>query len=415
MKPTSNPAVIHRCFDTLGAEVEATWRRQDYDERVFGDIAVAALARHRLPRRITPAGVLELVSGDRPMPPQLIERIEFGEPPITVYQTSRFQIDVLFWMDGTTSIHGHAFSGAFQVLAGSSVHGVYGFRGRRVSAGFELGELRLRDMELLRLGDVRPIVGGHAVIHSLFHLDRPSTTLVVRTRREVQFEPQLTFLPPGVAYNYDPQDDRAWRRAQALAALRVVDEPRYWRWLSRHAHTLELHGLFLVLQQSYQLDDGARMRICLAAARRRRGEAVDLMLAALDRARAIRWIVSLRQQVHDPALRYFLAVLMNAPGRKQVLSLLRAREPRCDPRRVFASHLRALSKLRDGTGHPLVGWESDEDADQLVRLILEERAWSRVLRALRTRYEGVDAQLTELRAFHDHLMRHPLLAAWWRP
>jgi hypothetical protein len=35
------------------------------------------------------------------------------------------RIEALFWVDGTTSIHQHSFSGAFQVLAGKSIHSRY--------------------------------------------------------------------------------------------------------------------------------------------------------------------------------------------------------------------------------------------------------------------------------------------------
>ncbi|MFN2514442.1 MAG: hypothetical protein ABR568_23900, partial [Pyrinomonadaceae bacterium] len=44
----------------------------------------------------------------------------FGNPPITLFAGPRFHIDVYYWLDGTTSIHQHSFTGAFQVLLGSS-------------------------------------------------------------------------------------------------------------------------------------------------------------------------------------------------------------------------------------------------------------------------------------------------------
>jgi hypothetical protein len=51
-----------------------------------------------------------------------------------VYAGRRFYVEVVFWAEGTTAIHQHSFSGAFQVLVGSSIHTLYGFeRGEAVA------------------------------------------------------------------------------------------------------------------------------------------------------------------------------------------------------------------------------------------------------------------------------------------
>ena len=85
----------------------------------------------------------------------------FSNLPITMFSSTRFYIDVYFWLDGTTTIHQHGFAGAFQVLTGSSLHGEYKFRVKRaVSPHFNLGELSLKEVRLLRRGDIRKIIPG---------------------------------------------------------------------------------------------------------------------------------------------------------------------------------------------------------------------------------------------------------------
>ena len=95
-------------------------------------------------------------------------------------------------MDATASIHQHAFSGAFRVVTGSSLHSEYEFvEQARVSQLLLLGEVRTQRLEALTRGDVRRITSGRAgLVHSLFHLDQPSVTLVIRTYGEPWAQPQ---------------------------------------------------------------------------------------------------------------------------------------------------------------------------------------------------------------------------------
>jgi len=69
----------------------------------------------------------------------------FGQPPITLFHHDRFYIEALFWLSSTTSIHQHAFAGAFSVLAGSSVQARYRFEPRTgVERRLRFGHVSLR-------------------------------------------------------------------------------------------------------------------------------------------------------------------------------------------------------------------------------------------------------------------------------
>src|SRR5213075_397838 len=92
----------------------------------FPQLAERALHEAALHQHVE---VLDIVrwtlSADR-LPKQNLEAT-FGNPPLTLYTCGGFYIQALFWLDGTTSIHDHAFSGAFTVLAGSSIHSRFEF------------------------------------------------------------------------------------------------------------------------------------------------------------------------------------------------------------------------------------------------------------------------------------------------
>jgi hypothetical protein len=103
-------------FDKLGAEVEETWREQNYNEDLFPAIAADALRRANLPSKLSAWDVIQWTLAQSELPPQKDPTAKFGDPPITLFVSPRFYIDVYFWLDGTTAVHQHAFAGAFQVL-----------------------------------------------------------------------------------------------------------------------------------------------------------------------------------------------------------------------------------------------------------------------------------------------------------
>src|SRR2546426_3345089 len=172
-----------KVFNELGELVETNWRKRDYLEDEFPEIAAHALAEIDLAKAgVSPWEIIRWLHAEPQLTRQQDIEGSFGNPPITLYNGPRFYIDIYFWLDGTTDIHQHGFAGAFQVLTGSSLHSRYSFREEQaINEHFLLGQVSLRDVELLRAGDIRTIIPGKEHIHSLFHLDRPPCTITVRT------------------------------------------------------------------------------------------------------------------------------------------------------------------------------------------------------------------------------------------
>ena len=155
------PAVTISAIDELGANLEQAWRGNDYDAEVFPELATTTLRQSRLAEQVTPQEVVEMVFAGGTLPQQEDPLATFGQPPVTLFRGRRFYIDALFWVDGTTSIHQHGFSGAFCVLHGSSIETTFRFDlERNVDSLFKLGTLQILSSALLRQGDVRPIASG---------------------------------------------------------------------------------------------------------------------------------------------------------------------------------------------------------------------------------------------------------------
>ena len=81
--------------------------------------------------------------------------------PLVVYRGDGFYIELLIWVDGSTSIHQHGFSGVFRVIEGSSLHSVYNFRPtRRINSRALVGDIRFISLNYLKTGDQRRITSG---------------------------------------------------------------------------------------------------------------------------------------------------------------------------------------------------------------------------------------------------------------
>jgi hypothetical protein len=144
-----------KLINLLGQDIEEEWRSVEYDESRLPDIASKALRNASLDKKITAWNIVEWVVSQSVLPEQRDLRAQFGDPPITVFNAPRFHIDVYFWLEGTTTIHRHAFCGAFQVLEGSSIHGHYSFDTKeQVNSFTKTGDLSLVSCKVLETGAI---------------------------------------------------------------------------------------------------------------------------------------------------------------------------------------------------------------------------------------------------------------------
>ncbi len=332
-------------FQELGREIEDKWRRVHYDESLLPSLAADGLRRADLPSKTNVWEVVEWALGETELPRQRDISGKFGDPPLTVYSGPRFHIDLYFWFEGTTSIHQHGFCGAFQVMHGSSIHSWYGFdREKRVNAFTEIGSMTLRKCELLTVGDVQEILPGRAYIHSLFHLDQPSVTIVVRTDRSPLDLPQYNYFKPSLAVDPYFEQETVTKKTQLAMALIRAKHPDADRMIGAWLAECDFQTVFGLLSnlrrvlssnsvdQLFKLEAPAdRFRMFLDIAGEHHGIEAEVLRAVFDRLDTIDAIVERRGLVTDAELRFFLALLLNVDGREAILSLIRQRFPDADP------------------------------------------------------------------------------------
>lgn len=401
-------------FRLLGEDLRATWETSGF---AAGDLpAIATDALTTAWARSPPPSLDEVLrwlwTADELPEQEDLER-KFGQPPITLYNCSEFHISLLLWHTGTTSCHQHGFSGAFSVLHGSSLQGRYRFQlTRPIDARINIGTLELQAVDVLTPGIVETIHAGAGLIHSVFHLDAPSATLVIRNRHTDGAGPQYDYRGRRVAIDPFVKDPLLTRRMQCLdtlaslpsggyrdAAIAIIansDPLTCYRILEHVAlrtgedeHAPEGASSTPTEQRAPSIPaplPSSVLTDLLDRARRRHGDWIDELPATLREVRRQRIISARRALITDPDHRYLLALLGNLHRRADILRLVEIRVPGRDPRTTVLDWMRAMSSTE------IVGLELDETNETIVRLLLEDTAPADIPARLAEIYDSQDIE-----------------------
>jgi hypothetical protein len=188
-------------FEVLSREVEQAWAAAGQKLEVFPEIATRALEnfKYDLSQEQLDEALAEWFLKTDKIPNQINVHNTFGQPPITIFNNSKFVVDIYIWLDFDTSIHSHGFRGAFRVLHGKSLHEKFTLKTlEEISADVMITDLGVPEMNLLYPGDVHTILPGKELTHRVVHLENPTVTLCVKTINEPTTH-QWNYFPNGLA------------------------------------------------------------------------------------------------------------------------------------------------------------------------------------------------------------------------
>ena len=345
---------VHPFFQQLGRDVLARWKQRNFSLLAFASIASDALLERKPSEALDVPELLRDFLKNDEQPHQ--SQSGFGEPELIVFDHPSFYVQILCWLDGTTDIHQHKFSGAFHVLAGSSLHSQFEFQdGESITSHMRVGNVALRETKLLESGATIEINSGRNFIHSLFHLDTPSMTVVVRTHSDPGTGPQFTYLPPHLAIDPFHADALTLRRKQILDMLERTDDPSYPELIVEMLEDLDFERGFLVLQNGIghlrNIGFWDEARQIFAA---KHGRLADFVWPSLDEIIRRDALSALRRVVVDPDHRFFLALLLNIQDPVNLREMLALRYPNSSPTKLIRRFQREISEL-------------DEDAALLMK------------------------------------------------
>ena len=318
-------------FKKLGRTVLERWRKQNFSLEAFPELARIALDESPPSMNVEIGEMIHDFLSNDEQPFQ--SESGFGQPELIAFNDTRFYIQILFWLEGTTEIHQHEFSGAFHVMQGSSVHSEFEFLGAlSVTPHIRTGDLRVKRIELLETGRTIPITSGRECIHSLFHLDTPSITVVIRTHHDPGTGPQYNYLPPHIAINPLHSDALTTRRKQLLDVLETLDDPSYANIVEKMMESLDFERGFNILRHAMpRLQDLCEWDPVLTTFQNRHGELAKGVPATLAECLRRETITQMRHHIDNPDHRFFLALLMNVQNRADINSLISERFPDQSP------------------------------------------------------------------------------------
>ena len=318
-------------FETLGRTVAERWQKQNLSLEAFPELARTALEESP-PSEIIDLDELiqEFLSNDE-QPFQ--SQSGFGQPELIAFNHPRFYIQILFWLEGTTEIHQHEFSGAFHVMRGSSIHAEFDFKNAQsITPHLRVGDLEMKQVELLETGRTIPITSGKENIHSLFHLDSPSVTVVIRTQHDPGTGPQYNYLPPHIAIDPLQVDALTMRREQLFDVLETLDDPIYVNSITKMMATLDFERGFSTLRYTMNrlqsLGEWEPVLTTFLEKHDALAQGISDTLAECQRREAI---AGMRYHIEDPDHRFFLALLMNLSTRKDIFAFVAERAPGPSP------------------------------------------------------------------------------------
>lgn len=311
-------------FQDLGHRIKAAYISENCNEARLPAIASDALGEMPCVPDVDVATFAEfLIQTDVPQHPG----VAFGDLIVTVYECAEFKIEVLFWAHATTTIHQHAFSGAFKVLVGSSFHSIWRFDQREaVSSKMLIGDCKMTSAEVLKAGAIRRIEAGRdGLIHALYHLDQPSITLLVRTHQEPWAKPQYSLDPPHVAIDSPSleKDVRVRMLSQTLALARQLMSPSPAELLASWCETLDFPRLYSLARNHHSdLTSKSDWKTFFERAQAAYGPLAHHLDLTRSRQTHVGRVSAARQTVTDPDLRFFLAMLLNVPSQNACFALI---------------------------------------------------------------------------------------------
>jgi len=333
-------------FRQLGDLVDQRWTAQGRRAAPLAGIATTALRDLPTPEGLTPEVVLNLLTFGADLPKQRASSDVFGQPPAVMYRSENFEIQAITWMEGTTSTHQHGFDGAFRVVCGSSLHVGYTFDQQESMAEGHLvtGQLSMVEPEILWPGDVRPIVAGPDFIHALFHLERPSMTIVVRNGSSGLPFPQYDYRLPGLGFDVLEKDDRFQMRMRGMHTLYRLDPAAAAAAACDLARSEDLWTAFRVCDDwAFTYGESADLSNLIEVLAGRAGVFEDLMppmyAEQVRRGRLLARRGLLRESRH----RLFLALIVNLPDRTSIHRAMEQLFPGQDPSKLIVDLVEELA------------------------------------------------------------------------
>ena len=173
----------------------------------------------------------------------------FSDLYFQLFNNGRFMIEVLNWSQAHVNVHDHDFSGVQFQLKGDSLNVVYDFapKGER-DGSLQFGSLSVREASIWKQGGRSVVRAGDVDPHGVFHLGRPTTSLLIRTLPTPRLGVQSNYFPT-LAAHYTVQTDIQRKKLTGLQLLMKQDRAGFRLCFQHFLETQSLcENFFMILK-----------------------------------------------------------------------------------------------------------------------------------------------------------------------
>jgi len=396
-------------FTAMGNEILDAWQKESFDDSVFSKIAYQALLDSDVHCCVNLESLTACLMSTDKIPAQPYPNARFGDFRLCLFNCERFYIEIILWLEGTTTIHQHAFSGAFAVISGSSIHTRYHFSPtHELTASLLFGDVVFQSIEQLNEGDVREIIAGAGTAHSLFHLAHPNISIVVRTHRDKQISRQFNYLKPYLAVDPFARNEHLKYQSDFLGILLRIDPHVFLNTFIASATQLDLAShMMLIINHADILAQANCLDAVISDFRLRAPDYADQLHQSVRQLCLSNSIAAMRQKVKSENLRYFLAVLLNAPNRTACRQLLMKKYPSHDIEKLICDWLCELTTTIDTEIN-----EISEDSLPFIELLVRGLSFEEILENLAHGYDELEisTHAESLRELYDYFHHRSILS-----
>lgn len=176
------------------------------------------------------------------------QRSTFSDLYFQLYHNGRFMIEILNWAGSHVNVHDHDFSGVQFQLKGNSLNVVYDFETTSQAGALEFGRLSVRKAEIWKEGGRSVVRHGDLDPHGVFHLNLPTTSLLIRTTPTPRMGSQHNYFP-SLRANYYVNNDIQRKKLTGLGLLAKQSQREYRVLLEKLLNSQSLsENLFMLVK-----------------------------------------------------------------------------------------------------------------------------------------------------------------------
>jgi hypothetical protein len=408
---------LHPLISRLVRRIDGDWRRAQFAASAFPDLCATALSDLELHRSFDAVEALQEFARGLHSDGAFVG--EHGAPGIVpLFFGARFLVHLHVWSDNLGVPHSHAWSGAYQVLKGTCVTGLFSFdETDRLDPKVRLGSLQLRELGLQKPGSTAKVEAGPATIHGQSYADRPGLSISIRTREDWDFL-TYNYWHPGLAIETAFVDDVTTRQLKSLDALYLLKPAECWKALRAALRRADARTTFYLLRHAEahfapELDVHGLRREA-AGALGRHAPVMIQALASIERANVFE---ARRKVLRDWDHRFVCSLLFLAPDHRAMTRLIREQFPRRDPDAYLRDCIVSMASTPWEGGRSLLGTPLDSDLASILRLMLKDDRPEAVLKGLAHQYDAADVRAREplVRRAIETIRVLPLLRPLFRP